>query len=283
MLFTGTECKKRWRSIRDHYRREKKEAMGTTGSAAKKKRAVYWDALRFLDAVDEERDSFSNVSAAVIDEPSNSPALNDLADLNEPEEDNRLQKTCTSYDVNIAKEQKSKESTPSAKGQGSEDTTFRCPKPKTRQENLTLLKYMRERKEDREHFKRCIEDIANSPTPQQSDNEIDLFFKTMAATVKKFRPDLATQTKMSVFKVVTQMELLNQQSPASNRTTFTNIHCEEVSPSSPASNTTPLTYSSYGDFTQSSPSHSTYSSTHSENAFATEEDIVSQAIARAFE
>ncbi|CAD7078810.1 unnamed protein product [Hermetia illucens] len=36
----GSECKKRWKSRRDHYKREKKEEKGTTGKAAKKKSSV---------------------------------------------------------------------------------------------------------------------------------------------------------------------------------------------------------------------------------------------------
>ncbi|XP_037910188.1 uncharacterized protein LOC119650992 [Hermetia illucens] len=37
----GSECKKRWRSMRDHCKREKKEEKGTTRKAANKKRAQY--------------------------------------------------------------------------------------------------------------------------------------------------------------------------------------------------------------------------------------------------
>ena len=61
LCVAGNDCQKRWKSIRDHYKKQKREEKGSTGSAAKKKRASYWDRLRFLDGAEEERDSFSNV------------------------------------------------------------------------------------------------------------------------------------------------------------------------------------------------------------------------------
>ncbi|XP_039275442.1 uncharacterized protein LOC120349428 [Nilaparvata lugens] len=63
-VMIGSECKKRWKSMRDHYKREKKEEKGTTGKAAKKKRAQYWQRLQFLDTVEDERTSFTNVVTA---------------------------------------------------------------------------------------------------------------------------------------------------------------------------------------------------------------------------
>ncbi|CAD7079329.1 unnamed protein product [Hermetia illucens] len=90
-----------------------------------------------------------------------------------------------------------------------------------------LQKYLLERKEDRKHLKICLEDLVAYSGPPQNENEIDMFFKAMASTVKQFRPDLATWTKASVFKVVTDMELLNQQSLISSDIGFTNIQYDE--------------------------------------------------------
>lgn len=38
--------------------------------------------------------------------------------------------------------------------------------------------------------------------PEEKEDEIDLFFKTMAATVKKFTPMEKTEAKMNIFKIV---------------------------------------------------------------------------------
>lgn len=48
----------------------KAEKNMTTGSAApSKKRAQYWKSLRFLDTVDDERDTFSNAIVEPVDDP----------------------------------------------------------------------------------------------------------------------------------------------------------------------------------------------------------------------
>lgn len=74
LSFVGSECKKRWKSMRDHYKRDKKEEKGTTGKAAKKKRAQYWQRLQFLDTVEDERASFTNVLPQQTNvEPRNKP------------------------------------------------------------------------------------------------------------------------------------------------------------------------------------------------------------------
>lgn len=52
---TGEQCKSRWRSIRDNFKRHKKTEVTGTGKPARKKRATYWDRLRFLDDVEEDR------------------------------------------------------------------------------------------------------------------------------------------------------------------------------------------------------------------------------------
>lgn len=47
---------------------EKKGEKKSTGSAANKKRAIYWERLQFSDAVEDERESFTNVSPAPINQ-----------------------------------------------------------------------------------------------------------------------------------------------------------------------------------------------------------------------
>lgn len=86
---------------------------------------------------------------------------------------------------------------------------FQIPKSNKRKENAYINKYLKEKKEDRDHFKKCLEELT---TPEPEEDATDMFFKTVAATVKKFRPDLATKTKAKIFQITTEMELLNQQS-----------------------------------------------------------------------
>ncbi|CAD7082317.1 unnamed protein product [Hermetia illucens] len=91
IILCRSECKKRWSGMRDHYKREKKEEKGTTGKAAKKDRAQYWQQLQFLDTVEDERTSFTNILA-----PSNAGTSSETPQQgigNEYEEDAPIEQT----------------------------------------------------------------------------------------------------------------------------------------------------------------------------------------------
>jgi hypothetical protein len=45
----------------------------------------------------------------------------------------------------------------------------------------------------------------------EPDDKTDLFFKTMAATVKKFTPDLASDAKKKIFNTVMDLEAINRR------------------------------------------------------------------------
>lgn len=161
----------------------KKEEKGTTGKAAKKKRAVYWERLQFLDEAEAERSSFTNVlTPSDVDEASASVAQPDTEDLQEYEKDSlpeqlphpSLQQR--SPQLTQATSQNSRNFTRSPHG----SAAFRPPASKTGKERAAFQKYSDERKEDRVHF----EDLTRRSLPRENENEIDLFFKTMAATVK---------------------------------------------------------------------------------------------------
>lgn len=212
--------------MRDHYRREKKEGKGT-GKAAKKKRAVYWDCLRFLDVVEDERDSFSNIFehevTGVVDE--GAKVIEECVSTEQTSDQSTLSMTS----VHTATEHIQMSS-----GQKIRSDDFQQPKSNKRKENASFNKYMKEKKEDRDYFKRCLEELI---TPEPEEDATDMFFKTIAATVKKFRPDLATKTKAKIFQITTEMELLNQQSPNIGFTNIIYVDSEESYHSSAASST----------------------------------------------
>ncbi|XP_044756830.1 uncharacterized protein LOC123315262 [Coccinella septempunctata] len=150
---TGMDCQKRWKSIRDHYKRNRREERELPEHAAKKKRAFYWDLLGFLDV----------------------EASNAESDL-EPDES-----SLGFNEVNADTE----------------------TQPKT-VKSTTYSDFMMVN-DNYEGFP------GNAETLQREDNEIDMFFKTLAITLKKFRPDLAIRTKASIFRIVTEMEQLNRK------------------------------------------------------------------------
>jgi len=185
--------------VRDHYRREKKEVKGTR-KAAKKKRAVYWDCLRFLDVVEHERDSFSNISEHEVTGDEEDKVVEECV-LTEQKSD---QSTLPITSVHTPTEH-----TQMSSGLKTRSDDFQIPKSIKRKENAYINKYLKEKKEDRDHFKKCLEELT---TPEPEEDATVMFFKTVAATVKKFRPDLTTKTKAKIFQITIEMELLNQQS-----------------------------------------------------------------------
>lgn len=243
LIVIGTECKKRWKSVRDHYRREKKEGKGT-GKAAKKKRAVYWDCLRFLDVVEDERDSFSNISehevTGVVDEEDK--VVEECVSTEQKSDQSTLPITS----VHIPTEH-----TQMSSGLKTHSDDFQIPKSNKRKENAYINKYLKEKKEDRDHFKKCLEELI---TPEPEEDATDMFFKTIAATVKKFRPDLATKTKAKIFQITTEMELLNQQSLNIGFTNIIHGDSENSYHSSAASSTctTPYTFTPAGTDSETS-------------------------------
>ncbi|XP_017301048.1 transcription factor Adf-1 isoform X3 [Diaphorina citri] len=218
----GGECKKRWKSIRDHYNRGKKEEKRSTGKAAKKKRAVYWEKLQFLNTVEKERNSYTNIHTQTSNEesaPSEHTGIEEEEDIDEDDPPIQASEHSAFHPLS-----QTETSPPSPHSRG---LAFKTPASKTIKERGAVPKYLQERKEDKVHLKRGPEELARQPLPQEKDHEIDLFFKTMAATVKKLPTDLATKTKANVFNFVTAMELLNQEPPLPPTTGLTNIQYNE--------------------------------------------------------
>ncbi|XP_035791110.1 conserved oligomeric Golgi complex subunit 8-like [Anopheles albimanus] len=56
-------AKNRWKAVRDHYMRKKKEQKGSTGQAATTTKKMIWEEqLRFLDDTSKQRPSCSNIA-----------------------------------------------------------------------------------------------------------------------------------------------------------------------------------------------------------------------------
>lgn len=242
MYLAEDDCRKRWKSIRDYYRRQRKEEKGATGSAANKKRATYWDRLRFLERADDERTTLSNVISDTDNMDNVSVELNEEHSSNHDD----------SSPAALACEPLPSPQTPQT-SQTPRPPISQPPPSKKRKESASILQYINEKKQDRIHFKNCLEELAKPPAVE---DEIDLFFKTMAMTVRKFTPDLITQTKVGVFRLVTDMEIFNQQCKDGIDVSQTSSH-HSSSPSFNCSTaTTPLcNISPTGDIVSEALSH----------------------------
>lgn len=167
----------------------------TTGSAApSKKRAMYWKRLQFLDTVDDERETFSNANVEPLDENEiqndnvDDPPENDIDDIyTQP---TTVQRSETKQNEVVQPVEVS--------GNKKQDKRFRKDK-----DIVSLLKV---HEEERKETRRRLDELMR----QEPADDIDLFFQTMAATVKKFNPKLKTQAKMKVFNVITELEMQSQ-------------------------------------------------------------------------
>lgn len=166
-----------------------------TGSAAAKRRAAYWDRLEFLDSVEDERRTFSNANTQDIE----TPAVN-LEDPNDPPDSPESQQLGSSSQRPLSQSSQAVpppspcSQTVPASSPSEDLNTFRKPpskKAETTKEKSVLKELVAERRHDREHLQTYLAKIMEN----ESEDENDLFFKTMARTVKKFKPELITQAK----------------------------------------------------------------------------------------
>jgi hypothetical protein len=66
-----------------------------------------------------------------------------------------------------------------------------------------ILQALKEKKEDRERLMKTLE----SAFEEKDEDEIDLFFKSVALTVKNFSPAEKAETKLKVMELVTGIEM----------------------------------------------------------------------------
>lgn len=171
----------------------KAEKNMTTGSAApSKKRAQYWKSLRFLDTVDDERDTFSNAIVEPVDDP----------DIQIDSVEEQLEEVVDEHTETVHVEPtQAKECQIKRHAEPSTSTK----QDKRVRKDKDIVRLLKARSEERNETMKRLDLLM---TPESAD-EIDLFFTAMAATVKKFNPRLKTEAKMKVFNLITRMEMEN--------------------------------------------------------------------------
>ncbi|XP_054263972.1 uncharacterized protein LOC128987244 [Macrosteles quadrilineatus] len=220
---TGQECKSRWRSIRDYYKKQKKEEKnGAAHVPAIKRRQVYWNSLSFLDDTDDQDElttysAFPNVQVEMSEDTEgfdfvdcqnhiNGSELDEVSTANIPRKRRKLnEEDHTSVDeqelrTDLARSIGKNEFLKKSEEIGNKSGTLESQLKEALQE-------MKERLTDQEPEVKSIVSEQDGP-----DDEIELFFKAMAATVKKFSPKLKVETKSKIFTVVTELELKHLES-----------------------------------------------------------------------
>ncbi|CAG9760110.1 unnamed protein product [Ceutorhynchus assimilis] len=216
---TEEDCRKRWRNIRDAYKKSKKKT--TTGSAAKKSKYNNNDHLKFLDASLTERDSShctldndddqkENVEQIFnIDESASSPFLGS------GDENVCQDKTNSS----TASNEKIRRRTLSQENESNENAQF---------DFATTIQSPKEGLIGNENKASAVETKPKHP--------IFTFFESLAKTVSQFPPDIIARTRSKAAQIVTDMELesiaRSSKIPANNPYAMTLIEIDENSSTS---------------------------------------------------
>ncbi|KAL4096404.1 hypothetical protein QTP88_021366 [Uroleucon formosanum] len=172
---SGDECKKRWKNIRDTYNRNKRK-LGTGSARTSKKKWPLAAHISFLDGVECERSSSSN--ATMIDE-----SFSHEEDEESIEEAIQEEKTANTNE-----------------GFSYAGQRIRSNKDKMA---VMLAKRTAERKQLLEKIQKQNEDILNA---KNSEDGVDLFFKSLAMTVKKLPPKGIIEAKLKALTMVSELE-----------------------------------------------------------------------------
>jgi len=74
---------------------------------------------------------------------------------------------------------------------------------KRQKKTEAFIEILKQRSEERS---RLLQELTN---PEEAEDPIDVFFKSIALTVKQFSPQLKIKAKMEVLKIINELELLN--------------------------------------------------------------------------
>ncbi|XP_044734314.1 transcription factor Adf-1-like [Chrysoperla carnea] len=190
---SANDCKKRWRNIKDTFFKRQKRRTGTGSSTNMKPKS--WplaNMLSFLGKANHKRESISNTSAD-----------NNLSQADDEIGSQADEETMTHEDVEFITEDVTLEakqphslkqtSTPS------KDLFFHPSKRHKTSEKV--MNFLEETRKERNELLRGLN--------QNRDDEIDLFFKSIAMSVKKLRPELINEAKMKSLQMVFDLENRN--------------------------------------------------------------------------
>ncbi|GBO01757.1 hypothetical protein AVEN_3661-1 [Araneus ventricosus] len=269
------DCKKRWRNIKDTYKKRQKKGKSTAGSRGKK-----WplaDSLTFLNEIDHKLESMPSIPSrethsqkdAMTEETAQLPSTSSTKDSQSQivEEDiptferNHTTKDAQSRSLkdiltlgrnHTTKDAQSRSlkdiltlgrnhTTKNIECRGVEEIptfernhTTRDTQSQNMEENIPTYRRPSKRPRQNENIFELM-DSWGIEREKRDDDDVDLFFKSIACCVKKLKPDLINEAKMQFLQMVIDLENRNSlalNSPqGSSRSPSSYSHLES-SPSS---------------------------------------------------
>ncbi|XP_033228670.1 transcription factor Adf-1-like [Belonocnema kinseyi] len=190
------ECKSRWRNVRDTFMRRKRSQKISTGSARSRKRRRWFleGSLDFLHQVENEKATAVPANSGDLDSDEEPKSQTEETEIEEPIYNNENAETLQLIEehlITIKEEdidkRKHEENTSSRRKQKVTDT---------------ILETIGKNSNERQEF---LSKVFESKT--EDDHPIDVFFKSMAESVKKMSQERQIRAKMQVFQIIGQLEL----------------------------------------------------------------------------
>ncbi|KAE9521371.1 hypothetical protein AGLY_018193 [Aphis glycines] len=191
------DCKKRWRSIKDTYNKKKRNRKLGTGSAKDKpSKWMLADVLSFLDTTTYERQGLSNV---ISNEHQNATQNDDTSSqVHDSPVDDSISSQIESDYEHLPSTSFSEPTEVIAKKAKVSLTTKRL------KQNEIIIDTLNKRSDERN---RLLEKLYET----NERDPIDIFFESIAATVKQFTSELKIKAKTDVFRIVSELEVQNIQ------------------------------------------------------------------------
>ncbi|CAB3248643.1 unnamed protein product [Arctia plantaginis] len=197
MKIPVSDLKKRWKHLRDHYKKKKKAA--SAGQASSESTWEYMSQLNFLSQVPSQRNSITNTEVVT-------------------EIEIQLNKTyppsgSTPHEIDKQNETISQESLDNVSLAQDPEVINKCLK-NTEESMAPPIKKRRKCnenssasivKQNQEERTRVHEKILKSPAPKKS--SIHKFFDAMADIVSEFPPHLVAEARLKVCQVVNDLEM----------------------------------------------------------------------------
>nr|CAD7431020.1 unnamed protein product [Timema monikensis] len=203
---SAKDCKKRWRNIKDTYNRRIKKGKGTGSSTSSKpEKWALAEMLSFLDKVKHKRLSISNIGINSVNSDSVEEGDFEGIDVGIEESGGVIQNISDQSASSFAAIINDESSTANWNLPRSSDFSHLPTKRLKLNEKITKL--IEERSCERSEILKLIS--------QRREDSVDLFFRSVAMSVKQLRPELINETKMRTLQLVFEMESRNA-SPASH-------------------------------------------------------------------
>lgn len=214
------DCKKRWRNIRDTYMRHKKK-LGTGSSALAKKKWFLADSLTFLNNVEYERNTTTNINAS--DTTTNDTTTND--NVNDTTTNVNTNDSFMDFLSEESSELFEEDNTTEKSTKEPNFNEFQKPnkKFKSKYNKKDFSKHQSERAVIIQNLHKQNETILNKVT---NNDETDLFFQSIAAMVKKLPPRGISEARLQVLKTISELEdkyLINPHIPTPGAFSTTSV------------------------------------------------------------